>query len=211
MAMNKRLMALFTGLALTLFTSMANAILITVDPDDFTDGTDISNAFSGITLSAIVGGFNVITTTSVFSQASSLASTGTQVFGHDGVFVETWAEGLVADLRIDFIQATDFVSLDIIANNGFDPGFLQAYDSSGILLDSFTTLGNLGSGTPETATVSTSSANIAYIIASGTSGNDVALDNLTYNSAAPVPEPSIIMLLGVGLIGMLGFNRRHTN
>jgi len=201
MAMSKRLMALFTCLALTLFTSMANAILITVDPDDFVDGTDISNAFSGITLSAIDGGSNVIATTSVYSQTSLLASTGSQVFGHDGIFVETWANGLVGDLRIDFMQATDFVSLDIIANNGFDPGFLEAYDSTGTLLGSFTTLGNLGSGTSETASISSSSANISYVIASGLSGNDVALDNLIYNSAT-VPEPSVIALLGLGLLGI---------
>ena len=206
MAMSKRLMALFTCLALTLFTSMANAILITVDPDDFADGTDISNAFSGISLSAIDGGNNILLTNSVFSQTSSLASTGTQVFGHDGIFTQTWAQGLVADLRIDFIQATDFVSLDIIANNGSDPGFLEAYDSTGTLLGSFITQGNLGSGIPETATISSGSANIAYVIASGLGGNDVALDNLIYNSAT-VPEPTVLALLSFGLLG-LGIARR---
>lgn len=201
MAMNNRLLALFTGLALTLSTSIASAILITVDPDDFADGTDISNAFSGITLSAIDGGNNVLLTSSVFSQASSLASTGTQVFGHDGIFTQTWANGLVGDLRIDFLQATDFVSIDIIANNGFDPGFLEAYDSSGTLLDSFVTQGDLGSGTSETASISSASANIAYVIASGLSGNDVGLDNLTYNSAT-VPEPTVLALLSFGLLGI---------
>ena len=206
MAMSKRLMALFTCLALTLFTSMANAILITVDPDDFADGTDISNVFSGISLSAIDGGNNILLTNSVFSQTSSLASTGTQVFGHDGIFTQTWAQGLVADLRIDFIQATDFVSLDIIANNGFDPGFLEAYDSTGTLLGSFTTQGNLGSGIPETATISSGSANIAYVIASGLGGNDVALDNLIFNSAT-VPEPTVLALLSFGLLGV-GIARR---
>jgi len=204
--MNKRLMRQLVGLALAVSTSIAHAILITVDPDDFTDGADISNAFPGITLSAIDGGSNVITTSSVFSQISPLASTGTQVFGHDGIFVETWANGLVGDLRIDFIQATDYVSLDIIANNGFDPGFLEAYDSAGTLLGSFITLGNLGPGTSETASISSSSVNISYVIASGLSGNDVALDNLIYNSAT-VPEPATLALLSFGLLG-IGITRR---
>ena len=204
--MYKILMRQFIGLALALCTSFAHAILITVDPDDFVNETDISNAFPGITLSAIDGGSNVITTSSVFSQTSLLASTGTQVFGHDGIFTETWANGLVGDLRIDFMQATDYVSLDIIANNGFDPGFLQAYDSSGTLLDSFITQGNLGSGIPETAVISTASANIAYVIASGLNGNDVALDNLTYNSIA-APEPATLALLSFGLLG-IGIARR---
>ena len=47
------------------------------------------------------------------------------------------------------------------------------------MIGSFTTQGNLGSGTVETATVSTGSANIAYVVASGLTGNDVALDNLS--------------------------------
>lgn len=204
--MKKRLMSQFVGLSLALSTSIAHAILITVDPDDFIDRTNISNAYSGITLSAIDGGYNVIATSSVFSQTSFLASTGTQVFGHDGVSVEAWANGLVGDLRIDFIQATDFVSIDIIANDGFDPGFLQAYNSAGTLLDSFTTQGNLGSGIPETAIISTTSANISYVIASGASGNDVVLDNLTYNSAT-VPEPATLALLSFGLLG-IGIARR---
>ena len=205
--MKQSLMKLFVGM-FALITSSAQAILITVDPDDYADGTDISNAASGITLSAIDGGFNVIETSAVFSQTSDLASTGTRVFGHDGIFVQTWANGLVADLRIDFLQATDFVSIDIIANNGFDPGFLKAYDSMGTLLDSFTTQGDLGSGTPETATVATASADIAYIIASGLSSNDVALDNLTYNSTTAVPAPSVLALLSLGLVG-LGFTRHR--
>ena len=128
------------------------------------------------------------------------------MFGHDGIFTQTWAQGLVADLRIDFIQATDFVSLDIIANNGSDPGFLESYDSTGTLLGSFTTQGNLGSGIPETATISSGSTNIAYIIASGLGGNDVALDNLIYNSAT-VPEPTVLALLSFGLLGV-GIARR---
>lgn len=205
--MNKKLIGLFVGLMFALGTSFAHAIIISVDADDFTDGTNISNAFSGITFSAVDGGFNVLSTTNVFSTTSSLASTGTQVFGHDGSFIETWANGLVADLRIDFIQATDFISLDIIANDGFDPGFLQAFNSSGTLLDSFTTLGNLGSGLPETASISLSSADIAYVIASGVGGNDIALDNLVYNSTA-VSEPGTIALLGLGLVG-LGIARRR--
>ena len=47
---------------LTLGALSVQAAIITVDPDSFANNTDISNAFSGVTLSAIDGGSNVILT-----------------------------------------------------------------------------------------------------------------------------------------------------
>jgi hypothetical protein len=94
------------------------------------------------------------------------------VFGHDGVLATTWANNLVADLRVDFHQPTDFAAIDIVGNDVpptpiFDPGFLQAFDASDTLLGTFTTLGTLGAGVVETATISTGTPIIAYVIASG--------------------------------------------
>jgi len=209
MVRKKKTWTMLAGLVLYgLSASMAYAIVIAVDPDDFIDGTDISNAFPGITLSAIDGGNNILLTPSVFSQTSSLASTGTQVFGHDGIFTTSWARSLLGDLRVDFAQPTDFVSIDIVANDNFDPGFIQAFDTFDTLLGSFTTAGNLGVGVVETASISTGTANIAYVVASGIQPEDVVLDNLQFNRVDAIAEPGTVALIGIGLV-VVALNRRR--
>jgi len=40
-------------------------------------------------------------------------------------------------------------------------------------------------------------------------GTHFAMDDFTYNETAPVPEPSTILLLGAGLLGLVGFNRKR--
>ena len=47
----KSICTIIIATAAFLFCVVANATLITVEPDDFANGTDISNAVSGITLS----------------------------------------------------------------------------------------------------------------------------------------------------------------
>jgi hypothetical protein len=37
------------------------------------------------------------------------------------------------------------------------------------------------------------------------------MDNFTYNESAPVPEPSTILLVGTGLLGIIGFGRKRLN
>ena len=46
-------------------------------------------------------------------------------------------------------------------------------------------------------------------VVSGGSGAHFAMDNFTFNETAPVPEPSTILLMGAGLLGLVGYNRKR--
>jgi len=179
-----------------------------VDADAFADGTDISNAFTGITLSAI--DFSNCDG-KVYAETDSLASTGSNVFGNSSTaFYNEWHEddnnfSSCPALKVVFDSSVLSVTIDAIGNNGSDYGRLKAYSSSGTLLDTYDT-SQLITGTVETMSISRSSADIGYIIAGGAEdhGDTVHLDNLNY----VVPEPATVALLGLGSLALIRRRRR---
>ncbi len=202
----------------------AHATLIVADPDDFAEFTDIRNAFLGITLSvdgnpgALVRSLNG-TFNDGPTAGRNIASTGVLVFGHaitgstinQDDFFRVWTEqtsvtpGTV--LRIDFEFLTDFVAIDLIANDD-DIYTLQAFSSDGTLLE----LVNLGSfrDMAKTFSITRSSADIAYVLAAGIPGEGGTIDHLRYNYLpVAVPEPGTLGLLAAGLVGLL-YRRRLT-
>lgn len=196
--------------ALILLTSSSvRGVIISADADGYTEGTEISTAFTGLTLSSIgrSSGLDGL----VYAYDDELASTGTSVFGHNLSNHRQWYYDAYPEphhpndfaLRVDFDQPANYVSIDIIADDIWDYASLRAYDSSGAFLGSTFTQPPLAIGEIFTAAIGRESFDIAYIIAGGDFANSacpVLLDNL---SANVVPEPCTLLLLGLGVVALL--------
>ena len=186
--------------------SIASAGLIIVEPDAYPAGTDISEVFSGVKL-ATIGNWPEIDGKVYSRQAydPALASTGTNVFGHNATGTdlygkprnETWVYPRVL-LGVQFYDPANIVALDIIGDNNSDFAAVDVYNASGVLIDSAVTP-QLTYGEVYRVGFAHPSYDMTFVIASGISSGGsyyaVYLDNLQANV---VPEPATILLLGLG-------------
>lgn len=141
------------------------------EPDDFADGTDISNLCQGVTLATTTGG-------AVYAATSSFASTGTLVYSSTppGGSV-AWCD--LTRLRADFPSPQDMVRIDVIGQGPLSTGFLEAYDAGNTLITRADTAA-LAIGQVEGLVVTSATKDIAYVVASGSAGTCVQLDNLSF-------------------------------
>jgi hypothetical protein len=168
----------------------ANAATV-IDPDAYSAGTLLNNAFPGVTLSA----HGSTSSADVLSYTSPFASTGSRVFAmYDGDYL--WGDGDFDWLKAEFAGGASQVSLDFISNDGDENATLNAYDAAGNLVDQAVSIGLFDPYQVVTLTVS--APYIAYITAEGDPVNlldNWVLDNLEYT---PVPEPMMFSILGLG-------------
>ena len=192
----KGVILLFLILAVGPAPSSANSELIVLDPDDFTVGTDISNAFPGAALSAIG---TAPTTPTVFVGNRF----NTNIFAHDGPIPEEWGRVAPANfdtrLRIDFDIPAKHVVVDFLPNDSFDPGLLEVFNIADELLDAVNTPGMTTSGMISTARIDRSQGDIAYALTWSLDATALFIDKVGF---LPVPEPLSLVLVSVFLFGL---------
>jgi hypothetical protein len=185
----------------------ATALLISVDPDPYITGTDISSSYSGVTLSVVGSSVDSgYIASEVYSVSTPSATTGTQLFGNKfgpNLYTQGWNLGSQA-MRVDFLNPVNVVSIDMRGRNTAN-GVMAAYNSDGILVDTFSAL--LSSLDDfETARIHRNSYDISYVLIGSSTSDGVRLDNFRYNTR--VPEPSSLALVFLG-IAVLGFSRQR--
>jgi hypothetical protein len=188
----------------SLCSQAASAALIAIEPDSYAAGTDLTAVQPGVALgvyNTTLGDLEPSAISVVESVVDTHTSTGTRVFGINGFASFT----NFRQLNMTFSALTDFASIDFIGSSavGDEFGVLEAYDSLGALLESYTTAG-LGLDEVETMSFHRISPDVkfarAYTSASGLPFG--RLDNLSFEEYAVIPEPAAVCLVGIAVCGL---------
>ena len=194
---------IISAIFFSFLTFQAQAITLTFD--DGVNGTSAETFYQdfGVTFSG--GG--------LLSDGSSGGLAGQPVFSGDLIGTLGKQTGAVYsdsffDIWIHFEHDVFDVSGDYFGNALYG-GTVTAYDSFGIELgmNNFAAQGAIGSTTLGTFNFSTLDAISTIHMISDGAVAATYLDNLTFEAAA-VTEPSTVLLLGAGLIGIIGLSRK---
>jgi hypothetical protein len=236
--MKKHLFAMMMA-AVAWAASPANAALVTIEPDDYAVGTNLTRTLQDVSLFSFVntrdGGLRIGDV--VVAEANGCdvrpddcyAVTGSRIFGRDGDPNPRWwdspgahrcFESLFTNpcsrsvdffaLLISFDTPTDYV--EISGNFTADHPLIYLYDESRNLIGAHEARVPWERGstyTTSTALFQSSSANVAYMVAAGWAAG-TSLDVLRYNDVN-VPEPGTALLFSVALAGMALLRRRRAH
>ena len=191
----------------------ACAVLISVDADAYTPGTDISTVFDAVKLQTYYDDGLLIG--KVFSRRAYdpiLASTGTNVFGHAVTGTDAYGRPLNETwvfpqtlLVVEFCDPADWVSFDIKGDNpegSRDRAAVDVYDADLNLIE-WAQTPLLDYAEFAQISINRDAFDISFVVTSGTDGA-VYIDNLQANI---IPEPATLLLLGLGGI-LISVKRR---
>ena len=142
----------------------------TLEPDDYEQGELLNTVLPEVTLSALGTSDGY-----VFAIDEGYPSTREHVFANQSSM--TWSSW-GPQLRMDFTDPVEVVSIDFISSDSNATGRLDVYDTADNLLGTFTTAG-LTYSERATMTQSRPTADIAYAIAYGDNSYGL-LDHLTF-------------------------------
>lgn len=180
-----------------LAVSNLGAQILTLEPDNYTNGTVLNHVLSQVSLVTAASN-NVPIPFDVWARTSTFPftpPTGTNVFSHVGVpFFNTDRK-----LRMDFNGLVSFVSIAFQGGNSLvaERGQLDVFGADGSLLRSYITQPLLG-GQTEVMSITEPFPDIAWASAFTVAGDDPfgRLDALSFST--PVPEPTSVGLLAAG-------------
>ncbi len=139
---------------------------------------------------------------------SLLGTNGSAFLGNNGV-----RNGNSYVTTIFFSSAATNVSFDVSRSNGSSPGqtlMASAYNGATLLSSMTLSLGAINSWSSHSIF---NMAGIDKLVLDGSQSgfSPYGVDNLQFNSAAPVPEPETyaMMLAGLGLLGIVARRRRQ--
>ncbi len=197
----KFLVKLAIGFLIFLMAGAANATVINFDdiaaPPDFASQTPLASEYSPL-------GVNFAGTGEVLSYIGNFGVSLDPPFTYNNFLAFNSEASAFPPETITFDFEIDFFSIDFAGSIGTIE--LTAFNNS-----TQVAVNSLFSNS------SRSWSNVSLSLASGFdevifnvtgTDNSFVLDNLNFNGSSPVPEPSTMLLLGCGLLGLAGATRR---
>jgi PEP-CTERM motif len=217
--MKKLSAALFVAVLLTV--AQAGATVVTSIPGGTTYTMPVLNYFGP-------GPQTVSVSPSIIWSSTNATMQGGSVFGYNngyGFLANGFWDAAVGPMAgvndsFDVYGVTDTMTFAFATPVGAVGGFLNyvpggstpttiaAYDSSHTLIESFNLTFLTGGGTDSGFFYGfqESTANISYFTLTD---NYIAITDLTTGSSSSTPEPSSLLLIGTGLLGVIGYGRRR--
>jgi len=182
-----------------------------IDFEDYAVGTAITTQYTGVTFSSVNGTGNPVIDNNEAGGGQGLnggpgdSSIYTYI-NQDAPLVMTFDGGAVAAGGAYYIDLSPFIGRGLfydVHGNLIETFYLdQTIDFWGLRADVGDNL--IGS------IVFDSSGGYSGCSFGATTSESYTVDNLIYEvAAAPVPEPSTILLMSVGLLGLVGYNRKR--